>query len=440
MDDDLLYLVQGTVRPDYRKKMPVQGNHMAKLVTFIEKEFILNQVQKTGSRVVVFGSGKSVDGRIKSFDKEILCLSTKAIDAEAFVTWDQVSVFLSYQSQRVTFPGKIRKVEGGEIFIVLPENLFKAPQRKAVRVAPPKDLKLEFFMQNERIRIECPESSEYSELEMPALSVGFDTASISGLLDSFKTISSTMYSKSGIVMFNKIRKPEGVEERLVADIGRTLLLTSMQSPLPATDPYPEGRIITQSMADAFEGPSVFLEGSALERSRAEKSTLGIVSELYCPILYYQYVVGYVYLMNDSTRKTCLDYRTVDYAWEFSHILAYSLKVNNYFKLVEGQEPDPYRPQVVNLSSGGCLLSMPKNAFKVKLKHGAVLDIKVSRSENEVPAVTMKGRIARRFDDRENEYYGEAFLLAEQDALVSLRQSLYADDSARFACDEASLEL
>ena len=53
---------------------------------------------------------------------------------------------------------------------------------------------------------------------------------------------------------------------------------------------------------------------------------------------------------------------------------------------------------------------------------------------------MKGRIARRFDDRENEYYGVAFLLTEQDALVSLRQSLYADDSARFACDEATLEL
>lgn len=414
---------------------------MAKLVTFIEKEFILNQVQKSGSRVVVFGSGKSMDGRIKSFDKEILCLvASSAAAAEAFSTWDQVSVFLSYQSQRVTFPGRIRKVAGTEIVIVLPENLFKAPQRKAVRVAPPKDLQLEFFMQSERIRIECPESSEYSELEMPALSVGFDTGSISGLLDSFKAITSTMYSKSGIVMFNKTRKPEGVEERMLADIGRTLLVTSMQSPLPATDPYPEGRIITQSMADGFEGPSVFLEGSALERSRAEKSTQGIVSELYCPVLYYQYVVGYIYLMNDASRKTCLDYRAVDFAWEFAHILAYSLKANNYFKLGESPEPDPYRPQVVNLSSGGCLLSMPKNSFKVKLKHGSVLDIKVSRSEREVPAVTMKGRIARRFDDRDNEYYGVAFLLAEQDALVSLRQSLYADDSDRFACEEASLEL
>jgi len=412
---------------------------MPKLVTFIEKEFILSQVQKTGSRVVVFGSGKSLDGKLKGFDKETLVLAAVAKDAEAFRSWDAVSVFLSYQGQRVTFPGKVKRISGGEVVIGLPEQLIKAPQRKAVRVPPPKDMRLEFFLQNERIRIDCPESSEYAELEMPALSVGFDTGTISGLLDSFKDKASTMYSRSGIVMFNKNRKPESVEERLISEIGRTLLVPSTHSPLPSADPYPEGRIITQDMADAFEGPSVFLEGSSLERSRAEKTAAGVVSELYCPILYYQYVVGYVYLMNDESRMTCLDYRTVDFAWEFAHILAYSLKANNYFKLADDYVADPYEPRVVDLSAGGCLLSMPKSSFKVKLQSGSVLDISISRGDCE-GAVAMKGRVARKFDDRDNEYYGVAFLNAEQDAFVELRKSLYADDSSRFACDESTLEL
>lgn len=412
---------------------------MAKLVTFIEKEFLLTQVMKTGSRVVVFGSGKSLDGKLKSFDKETLILSAKPEAAAAFKPWDEISVFLSYQSQRVTFPGKIKKINGGELAICLPEKLIKAPQRKAVRVPPPKDLRLEFYMQNEKIRIDCPESSEYSELEMPALSIGFDTASIHGLLQSFKELTSTMYSKSGIVMFNKGRKPETIEERLIADIGRTLLVPSMQSPLPAVDPYPEGRIITQSMTEAYEGPSVFLEGSALERSRAEKIVDGVMSELYCPVLYYQYVVGYVYLMNDDQRKTCLDYRAVDFAWEFARILAHSLKSNNYFKLDENFKPDPYKPQVVDLSAGGCLLLMPKSAFKVKLKLGSVLDITVSRADSDA-SVAFKGRVARRFDDRENEYYGVSFLNTEQDIFAELSKTLYADDSSRFSCDEASLEL
>ncbi|MBU0928927.1 MAG: PilZ domain-containing protein [Spirochaetes bacterium] len=412
---------------------------MPKLVTFIEKEFILNQVKKNASRIVVFGSGKSIDGTLKSFDKETLILSATAKAADSFKPWDPVSVFLSYQSQRVTFPGKVKKICGGELVIGLPENLIKAPQRKAVRVPPPKDLKLEFLLQNERIRIDCPESGEYSELQMPALSVGFDTGTIHSLLESFREKTSTMYSKSGIVMFNKGRKPETVEERLISDIGRTLLVPSTHSPLPSADPYPEGRIITQAMAEAFEGPSVFLEGSALERSRAEKTASGVVSELYCPILYYQYVVGYIYLMNDETRKTCLDYRAVDFSWEFSRILAYSLKANNYFRLDEEYAPNPYKPQVVDLSAGGCLLLMPKAAFKVKLKNGSVLDIAISRGDTG-ESVAMKGRVARRFDDKENDYYGVAFMNADQDALVELRKSLYADDSSRFACDEATLEL
>jgi len=410
---------------------------MPKLVTFIEKEFILNQVKKTQSRVVVFGAGKSVDAALKAFDKETLVLTAAPKTLGLFSSWDPVSVFFSYQSQRVTFPGTVKKVGAGEIVVGLPENLVKAPQRKAVRVAPPSDLRLEFYLQNERIRIDCPESCEYSELQMPALSAGFETGSINALLESFKGKAGEMFSRSGIVMFNKGRRPETVEERLIADLGRTLLVTSTHSPLPTVDPYPEGRIVTQAMAEAFEGPSVFIDGSALERSRAEKSAAGIASELYSPVLYYQYVVGYVYIMNDERRNACLDYRTVDFAWEFARILAYSLKANNYFRLDDTDPPDPYEPKVVDLSAGGCLLLMPKAAFKVRLKPGAVLDIAISRGD---ASVSLKGRVARRFDDKENEYYGVAFVNAEQDVLSALRRSLYADDSERFACDEAALEL
>ncbi|GAB1457297.1 hypothetical protein MASR2M48_26050 [Spirochaetota bacterium] len=194
------------------------------------------------------------------------------------------------------------------------------------------------------------------------------------------------------------------------------------------------------MADAFEGPSVFIEGSARSSAgRAEKTASGIISELYCPILYYQYVIGYIYLMNDENRKTCLDYRSVDFAWEFAHILAYTLKTNNYFKLDEQYIADPYKPQVVDLSSSGCLLLMPKSSFKVKLKHGSVLDMSISRADP-ATSVTMKGRVTRRFDDRENEYYGVAFITTEMETSIALNTILYADDTSRFACDEASLEL
>ncbi len=412
---------------------------MAKLVTFIEKEFILNQIHKTKGRILVFGTGKSIEGLIKCFDKETLCLSGIPKETEVFRPWESVSVFLSYQNQRVTFPAKITKVSGGELIMGLPETLFKSPQRKAIRLAPPKDLQLEFYMQNDKIQIDSPESNEYSNLEMPALSAGFDVGSISDLLESFKAMASTMYSRNGIVMFNKGRVPDCIEEKLVADSGRTLLLTSMHGPLPSVDPYPEGRIITQTMADAFEGPGIFLEGSALERSRGEKSSRGIVSELFSPLLYYQYVIGYVYLMNDESRNSILDYRAVDFAWEFSRILAYSLKTNNYFRIDENAKSDPYKPQLVNLSSTGCLLSMPKSMYKLKLKVATILNVILSK-ELGTGSVSIMGRVARHLEDKHNDYYGVAFLNAEQDALETLHQSLYAGINDPALLDESSFQI
>lgn len=410
---------------------------MAKLVTFIEKEFILGQIQKTGAKIQVFGTGKTVSARVKSFDKECIHLSGIAKELETFKPWESVSIFLAYQSQRATFHAKVRKVGGADMVVSLPESFLKAPQRKAIRVPPPRDLKLEFYMQSERIRLEVPESSEYSDIEMPSLSAGFDPSSISRLLDSFKDRASTMYSKSGLVMFSKSRSPSTIEERLIADLGRTLLVTSTQSPLPAADPYPEGRIITQAMADAFEGPSIFTEGSELERSRAAKSAVGVVSELYGPVLYYQYVVGYVYLMNDETRKACLDYKAVDLAWEFARILAYSLKANNYFKVDDDAKPDPYQPEVVNVSAGGCLLSLPKSRFKLRLKQGSVLDIELEHSGE---ALSVKGRVARHLEDRQNDYYGVAFLNADAAAVSSLRKTLYADEDRAEAFDESTFDI
>lgn len=86
---------------------------MPKLVTFIEKEFLLTQVKKNQSRLILFGSGKSMDTLLKSFDKDVLVLSGKAELLAAFKPKEQVSVFMSYQSQRVTFLGVVKKTEQG---------------------------------------------------------------------------------------------------------------------------------------------------------------------------------------------------------------------------------------------------------------------------------------------------------------------------------------
>ncbi len=409
---------------------------MSTVVTAIEKEFVFNQIIKTQGKVLVFGPGKHVYGKLKSIDKEFLVIDAFSAQAELFVSWEHVSVYCNYLGQRMTFPAKIRKVEGSRIFMQLPETVLKTPQRKSVRVPPPQNVTLEFFMSNQHVAIDYPESCEYIDVEMPALSEDLDSSSIQTLMDSFKQKAGMFAGVNGVIMFAKPRMPETIEEKLIANFGRSLLIPSTRTSLPAEDPYPEGRIITQSMADTYEGPSIFIDGSNLEKSRLAKSGSGITSELYCPIQFYQFVIGYVYMRNDDSHRMCMDYKSLDFAWEFSRILAYKLQEHNYFKLSE-KKPDPYKPVVLDLSPGGCLIGLPKAKFAIQLKPNTGLRI-LLRSHGETQEI--KAKIARKFADPTTTFYGLAFMGVNDELMSTLKQMLYADSKNDVECDELSYSL
>lgn len=408
---------------------------MGTIVTFIEKEFILSQVRRSGGTVVVFGSAKSATCTVASFDKDTLALDGNTLELEAFRSWEQVSAYLMYQGQRLAFSAKVRKADGPRLVLTMPEKLLKAPQRKSIRVPPPRGLTLEFYLQNERIRIDCPESQEYLDIELPELREGFDVSSINSLLDSFRRKAGSRYTKNGVVMFSKTRSPSSVEEQMIASMGRCLLIASTRSPLPAEDPYPEGRIITQNMAENYEGPAIFLNGSELEKSRLKKAEAGIVSEVYCPILYYQFVVGYIYLMNDINKKVCMDFSAVDFAWEFGRILTYSLKTHQYYRADENFTPTPHAPEVLDLSATGCLFVLPKASYPVRFRKSSVLEMRILSGSC---SLDLRGRVVRHFNDRDGEYYGVAFLSPDQQKTESLKSLLYADASLRSACDEMEI--
>ncbi|MDX9959350.1 MAG: PilZ domain-containing protein [Spirochaetia bacterium] len=407
---------------------------MPKFATFIELEFILKEVMRAASAVIIHGSGKSLSAVIHDFGKDFLTLDYKdgGPEVEDFKLWEEVSVYLANHEQRSTFKAKVNKIGAGRLVLGLPDKILKAPQRNAVRVPPPRNVSLSFFLQEEVVSIDCPESREYTEIDLPVLREGFDTSSMNNLVESFRRKASELVVKNGIVMFNKGRKPVSVEEEILCYYGRAILVASTMSTLPVVDPYPDGRIVTQSMVDDYERTRSILEGSRFETARLEKALSGIVAEAWCPILYYQYVVGYVYLMNDQSRPVSLDFRAIDFSWEFARILAYKLRDSNYFRADPDARPDPFKPGVIDFSATGCLFYLPKASFRIKLKVGAIIDLCIDTGHSEL---SVKGRIARRYDDKENEYYGICFVSAEDEDLSILKAALYSTGSTRFACSE-----
>jgi len=407
---------------------------MPKFATFIELEFILKEVMRAASPVIVHGSGKSLSARIHDFGKDSLTLDYQASDLEIedFKPWEEISVYLANHEQRSTFKAKVNKIGAGRLVLGLPDKILKTPQRNAVRVPPPRNISLSFYLQEEVVSIDCPESREYTEIDLPVLREGFDTSSMNNLVASFREKASGMVAKNGIVMFNKGRKPTSVEEEILCYYGRAILVASTMSTLPVVDPYPDGRIVTQAMVDDYERTHSLLDGSRFETSRLEKALSGVIAEAWCPILYYQYVVGYVYLMNDQSKPVSLDFRAIDFSWEFARILAFKLRDSHYFRADPDAKPDPFKPGLIDFSATGCLFFLPKASFKVKLKIGSIIELRIDTGHSELP---MKGRIARRYDDRENEYYGICFVAADDEDLSLLKAALYSTGSTRFPCSE-----
>lgn len=377
---------------------------MAEIVNHVETEFILKESMNLGIPLHMYGAGKSLSARILELRKDSLRLELQGSSDTPAVPWEIFSVYLSFHGKDLTFRSKVLKQENRALILAYPGRMLRSPARKHPRVPCPKGFSLELTLENEKVHLDYPQCGEYSDVSLPDLHEGFDVSSLNALIESFRRRSSGMASESRVVLF-KNRPPEGIEESLVAHYGKTLFIPSTRSALPTADPYPEPRIITSGMVSDFEGPDAILEGSRMDRAMISKIGKAINAEVWCPIQYYQYVVGYVYLANRADRPLSMDFSVVDCAWEFSRVLAFYLKTHDYFKASQRNDPITHKAGIVDLSASGCLLSIPHTTLAMRIKTGSLLDLRLSHPEG---SLSTRGKVVRRYDDEEGAYYGVAF--------------------------------
>lgn len=393
---------------------------MAEQVNHVETEFILKEAQNLGIPLHIQGAGKRLLSRVRDLRKDAIWMDLPAQAGKHFAPWESLSAYFDFHGKDMTFSTKVVKQEGDHLVLAYPVRLLRSPARRHPRVPCPRGFALEISLQNEKVRLDYPQCGEYSDVSLPDLHEGFDISSLNALIESFRQRSGRLASESRVVLF-KDRPPQGIEELMLTRFGKTLFIPSTRSPLPAADPYPESRIITARMAEEFEGPEGIVEGSRFEHALVAKIGRGINAEVWCPILYYQYVVGYVYLANRADRPVSMDFSVVDCAWEFSRVLAFYLKTHDYFKASQLNEPVPHEASIVDLSASGCLLSIPHTALAMRIKTGAHLDLRLSYSDGSVSA---RGRVVRRFDDKDGAYYGVAFQDLGPEVLRTLFPRIY----------------
>jgi hypothetical protein len=209
----------------------------------------------------------------------------------------------------------------------------------------------------------------------------------------------------------------------VSETGKALYLASTLGYFPLTDPYPKKRIITEEMFKRYlesTGVALAFVNDSCSRFIQSKHEEGIFSDAWIPILFQEYVIGYIHIWVDKEGAPLLDYNILDTVFEFTKVLANSLKVNGYFE--KGKLPnDPFEGRIIDISASGLLFSCPVSTLSATLLVETELIVNIETPRRTVNA---KAKIVRRFKDKTTAYFGCRFLDIMPEDLRFLFESIY----------------
>jgi len=382
----------------------------------VEKEFILMAAAESALPLRIQAAGRSLSCRLAGADQGLLRLSPGQEEPNPFRAWETVAVRFDFRGQPMAFTTKVRRSGRGLLELASPEVMYRDLLRRWPRVQAPRGFSARLLLPGFGLSLSCPESREYAEVEEPEANAG--AASLSALVEEFRRKAAELSDENRVVMFRG-RSPADAAEATASALGRVVFVPSVVSGLPIVDPYPEGRLVTQSALEDFEGPLSLAGDSAFGNYLEARARGGLVAALWCPILYYRYVIGIVYLGSSSLRP--FDLRAVDFAYGFSRALAWSLKRYGYFEAAPQNDLCP--ASLIDLSPSGLLLSLGKGM--PVLKPSATLDLVL---ESPLGEKSLRARVARHFPAGKEVFSGLAFEGLPESEASELASRLYGPGS------------
>lgn len=393
-------------------------------ISRIEKEFIIQALWNKKIPVEVHGRKLKITGIVKTYDEETVELEPNEGSFDVFKDGDALRLYFSYFGNVMTF--ETRVIRAGDVLVIsFPKRILKNLTRKYERVPAPENVELSFLIKETKVELKFPKSEEYDPVIPPQVDEGFNSSSIIDLVNDFRKKAAGFSDENNIVMFRE-KEPDSFEEEIIARTGKCLFIPSTAEAFPMSDLDTNGKIITRYML--YPDPEDVPEGSK-EVSREniddyllKKKQLGIVSEICCPVLYHEYAVGYIRLVK-KVGSGVLDKGDVETVHQFSKILAYTLKVNGYFK---GEKPteNVYTAEILDLSASGLLFmhTSPSLRSLVVLYTDLKIQLRLGERRMEIYA-----RIMRKYQDGNKTFYGLQFLEIEPEDFRYLFQFVYGRD-------------
>ncbi|MFQ3620252.1 MAG: PilZ domain-containing protein [Spirochaetales bacterium] len=392
---------------------------MSTAVSRIEKEFILKSLSDIAAPMEMRYRNHWISCTLKEVNPKDLVLKMVDVSKEPFRTGEKVDLFFKFRGARITFRSTILAFDSEEIRLSFPQGIYRDLSRGYERVTPPGDVKISFLIQGERVELNFPKSESFDVPEEPATTPNFDASKITNLLQAFREKARELGAEHKILMFRE-RKPTSFEEQLIAYTGKMLLYPQSLNPnIPEKELILSTKILTQEeviLSETNRGRELFEVLQTIATVNKEKERKGVVQELYCPILFHQYVVGYLYLVLFKEVKTRFSQKVVDFVGQFARLLAYSLMVNGYFKGEKVKEKVDIA-EIVDISASGILFSLPLKEYESLFQLFMDLEFTLEIGGRKIQ---IGGRIMRKFNDQTHLYIGIMFLdIPEADRLFLL---------------------
>jgi hypothetical protein len=391
----------------------------------IEKEFVFKSLVDDKAPCDVHGSRKEIACRFSASSEDRLEMSPIEGTIEGISPGEEVRVFFFLKNNYHTFASRVLEVAPDRVVVQQPPGVYKNLQRKFERVKPQGAIAVTFSLHGTKVELNFPKSDRFNPVPPPVADATFDPRRIQEVVKAFRTRMETLATDNQIVMLRD-RMPRLWEEKTIVRLGKSLWIPSTTEDFPARDPFPDERVVTKSELVALEeeaGAAAYLVTSRLGNILYEKTKKDIVSELWCPVLYNEYVVGYIHVWNTADRRERISKDLVELVQQFAKVLCYSMVTNGYFK-VENSTERRYEAPIIDLSASGILFAHTSAELIKDLLVHTDLDLTVRLDTRTIP---VGGRIMRKYRDAESTYFGLLFLRIEDEDFKFLFRHLYGKE-------------
>ena len=334
---------------------------------------------------------------------------------------EAVRIFFSYFGHFMTFKSKVIEV-GDSLRVDYPKTIQKNLQRKYERVPSTEESTLSFSVKETKIELGFPKSEEYDPADKPVLLEDLNFKDISSLVDAFRK-NAALYADNYHLQIFRNKKPETLEERIITLSGKPLYLPKTSEGLPQKEVCGINRIVSKDLLFPKDQTAKLLpelEPEDLRTLFENRAAEGITSLLYTPILYQQYAVGYSYLATRGGGHEPLDKDTLKYTWQFSKILAYSLKLNGYFTNTL-EVLTEYQSGLIDISAAGLMFAHPSQTLRRALPLYTDLNLELNMGNRKMK---IDSRVMRTYQDKRTNYYGVQFLVIQPEDFRFLFEYIY----------------